>query len=297
MTQITDVWHQLVRRRLWPVAVLLLVALVAVPVVLAKDPEPAPLPPTASLPANLAKGAGAETAKPVVSLADEGAARRRRVLGARKDPFRPAPAPRVATTASSTTDSTPTTGSGGGAPAPDTSSGSGGTPPTDAPGSTPPKPKTFPADSLTVRFSAEGGDTDKFVLEPLQPLPRTTDGSETTAFLVYLGLVKGGKEAKFLVDASVTAQGDGRCESPSDGECTTLYLRAGETEFLDVVDADGNVVGQYQVDLLKIHASKSARSAKGAKVAAKANVALAKTAALRKSLSELPGVARLLQGL
>jgi hypothetical protein len=296
MTMITDVWHQLVRRRLWPVAVLLLAALVAVPMLLAKDPAPAPVTPASTLPANLSKGAGAETATPVVSLADEGAARRRRVLGARKDPFRPAPAPAAATSDAAPADeATPDTG--GGSVAPDVSSGSGGTPVTGTPGSTPAKKKTFPADSLTVRFTADGGTVEKFVLEPLQPLPRATDGVEATAFLVYLGLVKGGKEAKFLVDSRVTAEGDGRCESPTVDECETLYLRAGETEFLDVVDAAGNVVGRYQVDVVKIHASKRAKSAKRSKASATARIALAETAALRKSLTDLSGVARLLQGL
>jgi hypothetical protein len=298
MTLITDVWHQLMRRRRWPLAVLLLGALVAVPMVLAKEPAPAPLPPTTSLPANLSKGAGAETAKPVVSLADEGAARRRHVLGARKDPFRPAPAPRVASTeaAPASDGSTPSSAGGGGSVAPNGASGDG----TVGTGSTPaapPKKKTFPADSLTVRFSADGGEPDKFVLEPLQPLPRSTDTADSTALLVYLGLVKGGKEAKFLVDASVTAQGDGRCESPSENDCTTLYLRAGETEFLDVMDADGNTVAKYQVDVLKIHASKRAKSAKRAKAAATAQTALADAAALRETLIDLSGVTRLLQGL
>jgi hypothetical protein len=302
MTHITDVWQALVRRRLWPVAVLLLGALVAVPMLLAKDPAPAPVPQGSSLPAGLTKGAGAETAKPVVSLADEGAARRRRVLGARKDPFQPAPVPRAAASDtapadSNAGDSVPVTG--GGSAAPD-SSGSGGAPVTGGPGTTvaPPKKKTFPADSLTVRFSADGGESNKFVLETLQPLPRNTDGADSTAFLVYLGLVKGGKEAKFLVDASVTAQGDGRCESPSGNpdDCTTLYLRAGETEFLDIMDADGTTAtAQYQFDLVSIHASKRAKAAKKAQLAVK--VKRADTAVLRQSLNELSGVARLLRGL
>jgi hypothetical protein len=300
MTQITDVWQALVRRRLWPVAVLLLGALVAVPMLLAKDPEPAPAPQASSLPAGLTKGAGAETAKPVVSLADEGAARRRRVLGARKDPFQPAPVPRVKTTAPASADSSagdpapaPTAGGGSAAPGSSGSPLTGGTTPV-----TPAKKKTFPADSLTVRFSADGAESDKFVLETLQPLPRSTDTVDSTPFLVYLGLVKGGKEAKFLVDASVTAQGDGRCESPSGNpdDCTTLYLRAGETEFLDIMGPDGTTpTAQYQFDLVSIHASKRAKAAKKAQMAVK--VKRADTSVLRRSFNELSGVARLLQGL
>ena len=44
MSVVTSTWHQLVHRRLWPVAVVLLVALVAIPVVLARDPEAAEVP-------------------------------------------------------------------------------------------------------------------------------------------------------------------------------------------------------------------------------------------------------------
>ena len=41
MSFLTDIWRQLKERRLWPVALLLVAAIVAVPLVLAKDPEPA----------------------------------------------------------------------------------------------------------------------------------------------------------------------------------------------------------------------------------------------------------------
>ena len=37
-----DLWHDLQAKRLWPVAAVLVVALVAVPVVLSKSVEPAP---------------------------------------------------------------------------------------------------------------------------------------------------------------------------------------------------------------------------------------------------------------
>ena len=49
MTAVTNLWRQLVQRRLWPVAILLIAALVAVPLMLAKDPEPAPAPPPAQV--------------------------------------------------------------------------------------------------------------------------------------------------------------------------------------------------------------------------------------------------------
>jgi hypothetical protein len=95
MNVFADTWRQLVQRRLWPVAVLLLAALVAVPVVLAKDPAaPAPV----SQPAEEPPSAQdlAVSGDPVVAIASvEDRGRRRRVLGSRKDPFAPAPAPKA----------------------------------------------------------------------------------------------------------------------------------------------------------------------------------------------------------
>ena len=88
MSIVTDTWRQLVRRRLWPVAVLLVAALAAVPLLLAKDPEPARRgrragrrrararacwPPSRSCPSPTPRTSG----------------KRRRVLGVRHDIFKP----------------------------------------------------------------------------------------------------------------------------------------------------------------------------------------------------------------
>src|SRR3954452_23518804 len=90
MNLITDTWRQLVRRRLWPVALVLFAALVAVPLTLAKQPATA-------APASVAAAATPATATDgYVKLAtDTATAKRRRVLGAEKDPFEPAPLPKA----------------------------------------------------------------------------------------------------------------------------------------------------------------------------------------------------------
>jgi len=85
MNVILEPFKALWRRKLWPVAVALVAALVAVPMVLAKNPEPT------VAPAN----AGAATAEGMpatfVSAAETPeAGARRRVLGTAKDPFAPA---------------------------------------------------------------------------------------------------------------------------------------------------------------------------------------------------------------
>ena len=90
MNVITDTWRGLVARKLWPVALLLVAALVAVPLTLAKEPESAPV-----VAANATKPQEG-LPETFVSAADVSAAgERRRVLGGKKDPFEPAALPKV----------------------------------------------------------------------------------------------------------------------------------------------------------------------------------------------------------
>jgi len=85
MSAITNVLRQLKERRLWPVAILLVAGLAAVPVVLAKEPAaPAPAPPTTA-------DNGADdvlASEPIVAeAAPSDRAKRRHVLGTPKNPF------------------------------------------------------------------------------------------------------------------------------------------------------------------------------------------------------------------
>jgi hypothetical protein len=243
MNAVTSIWRQLVRRRLWPVAVLLIAALAAVPVLLARDAQPVAAPVDAA-PA-VATKADDTIAEPVVAkveAADRG--RRRRVLGARKDPFRPAPVkkPKTAKTADATPDdTTPTESTGGGSTAPSS-------PLTPAPTPTP-KPKVYPAGSLVIRFGdAEMEELPRMVLRKLKPLP-----DDVTPLLVYMGLADHGKKAKFLVDDALEVTGDGTCK-PHPSNCETIELAPGETEFFDVIDPEtGDILGTYQLDLVKIN--------------------------------------------
>lgn len=249
MTVVTNTWQQLVRRRLWPLALLLVAALVAVPFVLASEPEPLPAPPVPA-PA-VSTGDDDAFGDPVVAkVSAETRSGRRRVLGVRKDPFKPAPIKKAksaaTTTPATTTDPKPTAGSVPGSTV--GTGGSGYTPPAVPPVATP-KPKAPPAGSITIRFGdAASGELPKGVLEKLAPLPDDED-----ALIVYLGLSKDGKRAKFLVDASLTPTGDGSCK-PHTYSCETIELRRGETEFFDVVDPEtGTTSAQYQLDLVAIN--------------------------------------------
>jgi hypothetical protein len=275
MSFVTDTWRQLVRRRLWPVALLLLAALAAVPFLLAKDPEPAVV---AAAPAGAAgKTTLAEdTSDPIVTVADAAGAEgspRRRVLGSSKDPFEPAPAKKVkaksaqvAGTATPDPTEAPSSSSGG-SPA---SSGGDSTPstgpvttplPTSTPTPEAKEKKTYPLYSLAVRFGDSSTTAARSRVTRLEALPDADN-----PLLVYLGVKDGGKAAVFMLDSSVTPQGDGECE-PSPADCETLVLREGETEFFDVAGEDENASGsQFQLDLIDINTKQSkTRESKGLK--------------------------------
>jgi hypothetical protein len=270
MSAITNVWRQLVQRRLWPVAILLIAALAAVPLALAQQPEPAapaPTPPAGS-------GETALATQPIVAqatAADRG--KRRKVLGSPKNPFGVAddatgsaepPDSDGSTTAQEPTPvQTGGSGSdGGSAPTSGSStppSGGGGATVSPAP-TTPavpkPEPKQYDMYDLTVRFGDSTAGTERKTLKRLQPLP-----SAAAPVLIYMGVMRDGKTAVFLVDHGISAVGDGDC-TPTPETCETILLRAGDTEFLDVKDAAGEVTAQYQLDLIKIHKSTTASAAR-----------------------------------
>lgn len=248
---LTAPFRQLVERKLWPLAVLLLAAAAAVPLLLAKSGDvPAPAPSAAAPKAGQTAVASAAAVQPVVSVADETAGEdRRKVLGARKDPFRPArgprakkadSAPRVAPPATDRSSGSATAKGGGGAPAPVV------TPPTSSP-TMPVAPKrTYELYSLNVRFGETVGELTPSNLKRLTALP-----DKESPAVVYLGMMRDRRTAVFLVDARATVQGDGRC-LPSASNCQTLHLKVGETAFFDMAAADGDPAKQYQLDIVRV---------------------------------------------
>lgn len=289
MTVIDDLRRQLVQRRLWPLALGLLAALVAVPFVLARDPEPvAPAPAAPNAP-----GATEGPAKSIVTVADAQTAEpvdTRKVLGARKNPFKPAPGgvakkkvvrpPTPARTASARSAPSATTapgggggGDGGSASAPDLGAPSVAPSPV-APTARPHRRPHRPGE-LTLRFG-DGGGGSRMRAMPGEPLPADTTTGEAPAVLIYLGPVDGGTRAEFLLEAGVTAQGDGEC-LPGPANCERIRLREGETEFFDVGDTESGGGAQFQLDVLDVQAAKA-----GARAAAR-RTASAEVARVRGS--------------
>jgi hypothetical protein len=249
MKLLTDTWRQLVQRRLWPVAVLLLGALVAVPFVLGKSPDPVPV---ASAPAAGGVKANASSADPIVSMVSaDDTASTRRSLGDRHNPFASsAPKPKTKKSqtseppkhAETVSDDAPPAGSGGGGtPAPTTPT----TPTVPAPPT-----KTVPAGSIVVGWgAADGIDPERKTLQRDEALPDADDPA-----LVFTGLKDGGKTAVFMVSEGLKAFGDGTCVPKA--TCETIELQAGDTEFFE---HEGDVDStQFELDLVKIykHATK-----------------------------------------
>ena len=238
-----DIWHDLREKRMWPVAALLVVVLVALPVVLSeKHKKPAPAP-TAS------------TAKPeqlpAVEVSDDNTVFSSNLRAFKsKDPFKPgqsnkeelsqsssqvvaslpgaSQAGSAAAAAAGGASEAGLSGAGGGGGGGSTES-TGGTGGGGGGGGSSPAPKskkvsyTYVAD---VSFGREGAERSYRGLQRLEMLPSTD-----SPLLVFLGATKSGGDAVFLVDSNLSQAGEGSC---ADRACSVLSLGPGsEHRFKD----------------------------------------------------------------
>ena len=250
MRPLRNVLNELVERRLWPVALLLVLALVAVPLLLSKSDAGAPATPTATeAPAAIASAArkpgdtppGGE---PVVSVA-QAQQPSAPLRGHAKDPFRQQHVDRPATGTVTATAGAAGAGSGGtSTPAPSDggtggSGGSGGqTPPTPSP--------TYVYASVDVQFGHAG-----HTLRAIEDIPRLTPlPNANHPIVVFLGMRRDRETAVFLVSTDVHVQGLGQCV-PSGKDCEAIELREGDAALLDYTQPDGTVQ-QYELDLDRV---------------------------------------------
>jgi hypothetical protein len=281
---ILELWHDLRAKRLWPVAALLVAALVAVPVMLKKNSStpPAPTPPAAS-----ASSAG-DNSKAVV-VADTGSAQGS-TLGVfnKKDPFKPdkavlsaahpkpTPAPKSSSPSAPAGGNTPSGGNGSGS-----GSGNGGGVPVTPQPTKPQAPKGPFAYTVDVKFGKRGETRVHHDVQKLDVLP-----NQNNPLLVFLGVNTAGDTAVFLTDTSLKAAGEGTCK-PNGDTCSFLYLKLDKnanTEDLSEVAADGSGT-EYTLTLLAIHKVPVSQLAKGAKKAAAAARAEARRAHIEKHKS------------
>jgi hypothetical protein len=263
MNPVRTIFNDLVDRRLWPVALALVAALVAVPVMLggsSASPSSAPATPIANVPAT----AGG-TAQAAISVSTPSAERKDRP-GAVRNPFEQhkVPAPKDTTTIAQPT-STPAPANT--LPSPSVGPSTPGYTVTPVvPGSGGGKRDT-PVENVwrvNLRFGEPGQQKLRHDVPRLTPLPSATD-----PFFVFLGVLSDGKTAVFLISSDATATGDGTCK-PNPTQCDTIEMKAGDTEFFDVAQGSAGVV-QYELDLIKVFHNKVSGKAAAAKAARRVN--------------------------
>lgn len=270
-----DLWHDLREKRLWPVALVLLAGLVAVPVLLAKPVEDPGQPPALNSTAAVEeKDEGGRLAQ--VELDESEAANAGSTLGVfdPSDPFKPPKKVREAakkdpgagSQAGPGDQATGDAGSGSGS-----SPSAGGTsddgfaiilPPPTGGGPTPPSGGGEPVPVaykyvVDVTFTANGRTRRIKGMEKHDMLP-----SQASPLLISMGVTEDGGNAVFLVDATLEGAGEGRC-TPSGRECERAYIGPGSEHVFTQDDGDTYTV---RVDEIRRIEAKGAKASK-AKVA------------------------------
>jgi hypothetical protein len=258
-----DLWHDLREKRLWPVALVLAVALVAVPVVLSKPaaepPPPAPAPQETRSEQDL-KG----LAKVVLANEDAGKGSKLNLFDP-SNPFKPPKPPKEEQQQQSDGGGTPGTGSAVGE---SVSGGAGGSlggggiggettpPPAQPVAPSPPKTTQFTY-VIDVTFT-RGERTRKIKgMERLEMLP-----NESEPLLLFLGVDAKADNAVFLVDSRLKPTGEGKCK-PSADDCSFLYLGAGSEHFFTDEEGETYTLRVDEIRRVKVSKTKSSRARAG----------------------------------
>ena len=274
---------ELLDRKLWPIALVLIVALVAVPVLLTKKaPTDIVTPPSGPLPYSSGTTLPAISVKTTQGNSNIG--------GKGHNPFAPQHVATTSTTATvaaaTTTPSAGVASTGGGTTSTGStglsSGGTGGagastTAPatTPAPTTTTPAPAPKPAPTgLTATQSyhvslaittATGGVNTIDPLERLSILP-----SEKQPMLVELGVLQGGHSVLFVVEPGTVVSGAGTC-TPGPIDCEILSLRPGQTEGISTQTGSGSTpVALFSVNSISADQHPSVAAANKARETASA---------------------------
>jgi hypothetical protein len=257
-TFLRSILDDLVEKRLWPVAAVLLLALLAIPLLLRNPAEKQPVStPAAATPA-VASGGPLSAFQPVVSTEGKKSSEIRKDLEGfqTKDPFKPqniGGGDSGGAGGSVEVQGADTGGGGGGdgsvdvsdSPPLGTSGGGAGAGDGSAPsGEATTKPQTFYYTyAADVRFGKEG-NLDRKTLQQFRSLPSSQD-----PVLVFMGVKEDGETAIFLQSSAATSTGEGNCEP--DDTCTFLYMKQGDKQRIEAVNSNDEVV-TYELVLLNI---------------------------------------------
>jgi hypothetical protein len=262
MTFLLDIWHDLREKRLWPVAVGLLAAAIAIPVVMLK---PAAEPET---PAPIAVNSDDAETLPAVNVDDAPVRGSKLETFAARNPFKP-----LSDLEDDQTTGTGGSGSGGGSAGDGSSSlgggstggsssigggstgGSGDVNDVPSGGTDTSDPDTTPAPTQPerwYRFSVDvkfGTPDNQKTMKQVPRLASLPDAD--TPAVVFMGVTDGGDRAVFYVaDDSLIADGEGDCEDTETCRVVTLGL-TGSSDEQTFTNSDGTV--QYDLQLLRIN--------------------------------------------
>lgn len=246
------------QKKLWPVAVVLLAAIIAVPVLLSKTSSPAPVAqaPLPTPPPATGSSLPTINVQPTPSVS--------RLTGSSHNPFAQGSGgtsvTSTGTTSSATgigsttspasTTSTGSTTSGGTttsstSSSPSTSTSSGTTPAVSPPsitGNSKPKPAPTgltPTQSYDVGLAitnSAGGVNTTDPLKRLSPIP-----SDQQPLLVELGVLRHGGKVLFAVEPGTVVNGPGTC-TPGPIDCEVLSLGQDQTESISSRDTGANAL-------------------------------------------------------
>ena len=279
----------LLDRRLTPLLALLGVALLAAIAYAATGGGSSATAPAASTPAVAPKTSGiavtaAATTKTPVAETTSGAAEQTGG-GAARNPFKPLPGVKSATTATTPASASPAPASGSaasgesssgseGSSSEGSSSGGSGSETNSQSGGTQQQKKASKAYKVSVLFGTAPAGTPALSaglnsyedLKRQQPLP-----SATQPLIVFRGVVAGGKSATFTLVGEAILRGSAAC-LPSASQCQAIDLKEGDTEELEYVPLGGTAI-TYELHVVKIESikAKTGQDAKAAKIASVAD--------------------------
>jgi hypothetical protein len=280
-----DLWHDLRAKRLWPVALVLLLGLAAVPVLLAKPAEePGPAPVVKAPPQSDSDEENTELAEVKLEEGNEASGSTLGVFDP-SNPFRPpekvvkASEDKSGAGAQAGPSDTTAADDGGGAKTggDTTGGGSGGvtTPPSTGGDTTPPDTGGEPATKVykyvvDVTFTANGRTRRIPGMEKLDMLP-----NQSSPLLIAMGVTADGGNAVFMVDSTLKAAGEGRCK-PSGKDCAFAYIGPGSEHVFTQEDGDSYTV---RIDeIRKVEVKPGAEGARAGKAdGARANAAVGST--------------------
>lgn len=285
MNHVRTIVNDLREKRLWPVALALLAALVAVPLLLSTSSQGAPvapLPPAAP--------AGPPAAATTAVSVQHGPTHSR-LSGRGRDPFAQqgvsvgstgrsgsSATARTATAATGSSGSAGSTGTHAGTAGTGTGAATGATTSlTTPPPTTPPTPSVTPKPAptgltatqsyrVTIGLTNSAGDLNTIDLaQRLSLLP-----SARQPLLVELGVLKGGRRVLFVVQPGTVVKGPGTC-TPGPIDCEILSLAEGQTEGISATSPSGVVaVGLFAVTAITAEPHASTGAADKARRAASA---------------------------